>query len=571
MINQDLIDLKNEIVDINSLDDAWYLLCKISYITEQDNNNIKIQNIVNILESIFSNTYLIELIENSYFDYFAYTQETENKETQESRKLIDDRKTIKIMLLAWFFLIWLNFESIEEVEIVNIRYSISNSIKTLSEKLESIPVESLSSYLAYILYNPKYNSNHFFPLERIWVPMRKQIDDKHLFNISKKTSVIGVISILQIYTLKHLSNCIKAQKDKTLRSRLNKLYASLMYTQWHIEKSIEFFEENFWNKEGVIKFIQKYSHTNEEVCKFIIKHITSWFYSEDRVEIRDLFNGKLITVPIITKSIKEFCKEKLSAFNSNNSKKTERSNKIFIVTIELLEVIKIAHEAKDREWTYNVCHRSFAIRLEHINEILNKYDIEDELHLISDYIRNENKLVEWKSSFFIDTESWYINDQAEKSNAKKMIEIILKNIVWMMNSEGWNIIIWLCEYPKKISRPEVLNNIIIRNGITFFDVSVDLEKAWFDYDKFRLHLQELLSNYTDENIDILEKLRSIKPIELRDDKTFNRATIYKINVEKSEKLIFQVEKNSKSKALRLIRRIDWQTIYVDPRDYIQTT
>lgn len=319
------------------------------------------------------------------------------------------------------------------------------------------------------------------------------------------------------------------------------------------------------------KFVSKFNlDSNIKIANFIIQKMTDGFKFEDEINLINKMREKVRDVSSIQNEIDDFAKENLMAYcNKYSNFGSEWANKIYITTKKSLGGISALDGAINYRWLKNVFNRELYHWIDEVHMILNKYEIEDDWEKISDLVQQENNKVEWKSSFYTSTEKQHFNENAEKSEQKRILSNIISPMLGMMNTDGGTILVGLVENPRSIVREYVKKNIIKKHKISFFNIDYEFSKVGKNLDKVKQDIQDQLYSETQRMYDEFNDLWTIEPIRIKNDN--NVVIIYKINIYKSDNFIYNYKKEGGYEWVGLTRRADGRTIKVDPRNYILPT
>jgi len=327
------------------------------------------------------------------------------------------------------------------------------------------------------------------------------------------------------------------------------------------------------NKSNTIllqNFFEVFIRNNERNLLFFIKNICSGFHPNAKFGTAIL--AKINGSAPIGDELLNFAKVHLNAFCGEMGEiKHEWSNKIFIASIRTLSVLSAISGAKDNKWKISAAVFELRRWINDVHEIFNRNLIEDDWHLISDVLAQENVEVEWKSTFYTPLEQHFVNTEADIGNGKKIFAKIVQTILAMMNTNGGVVLVGIVENPDLIVRKEHFDKIIHKNGKTFFNIEHELKNLGKTLDHVRLHILEQLQSITDCSSEKFNDLIFLEPVIIRKEDAFS--VIVKITINKGEKLFFNINSENKGgkKAMvwaSLIKRANGQNTDVDIRDYI---
>ncbi len=593
MLDKGTIDsVLNEIPLIKDIDDAWYVLCKISFIFENIDNNTIISEqeysffwkIIDLvfkndlfcisLEKTLSENKHVKTIENQ--EKFQLFENQEYMPEEDNDSSINEQKIILLFINIAFFCPTLFLHQLNDSFISTLRWKLISLNRDLEYDMNyQYSYENIIMQLISIIFNHNARFRSKFPLERIWIPKPRQINSIFLFDNHKKITYFSIVTFASLPYLKFISHSLnnKINHWEHLWNELSRLYGCSAVSEKKIEHWLINYLRVSWNDYALNNYILKFRTTNEKTIWYIINRITTWFYFDKDISFDEKLKLKLDEISDIKADIIDYWMKNLMAFNSDlKTVDNEWSNKIFIVTIELISVLEIVSKAKDWWWVRNWAVRSLHIWLEKVNEIINKYELIDDWKEIKDLLKEENDFIEWKTNFFTPTQSLFINEQAEKKKSEDIFAWIIKSIIGMMNTNWWNIIIGVCEHPEKIIRESIIGELIKKNWCVFYNIEHELKQKWMDIDSLKRHIQDKIKIETQLDIDKTNSLWKLIPLEIIDEKnTEKRWIILNISVLKSEKQIYSVERKWNESEwimlIKLIKRVSWRTIYVDPRDY----
>lgn len=583
-IDEKLNEIINEISIASHIDDLWYILCKISFTFENENiNEINANKLLwiflNIIETTFKNEFFYKNIEkvirkratkDIYNNHNEFV-DLNDKSIIHNDEFLIEKKTIRLFFNISFFCVTLFLWQLSEIFIKRLRFKLIDLSKYIEEKSNyTIDYWTMMDDIVWIMIDPKFWYNDTFPLKKLWVKMWEQINSIFLFETNKKNTSIIITSLISFPYFRFISSSLKNIHGGIL-NKLNNLYGASAISEKRINRQIEYFKENNPENTDFYRYTETFRTTNEKITWYIIEKITSWFYDEDK---NPNFNNKLAekidNATEIKNEITNFCTNRLSAFGAGKNDNNERSNKIFIITIELLSVLEIMRHSKDILRKQKTTVRSLNIRLESLNKIVNKYELIDDWDEIKDLIIEENNKIERKSTFFTPIEQHFIDKETDLKIWENIFDKIINTIIWMINTEWWNIIVWLCEHPEKIVRSDIKQNIIIKNKISFYNTFSELEKRWRGLDEIKRYIQDKIKKKTRLNIDQTDSYWKIKSINLFDSQnTENSVSLFKITIEKSKNIIPIKEWSEDKTAISILKRVDGRTIFVDPVIYLK--
>ncbi len=316
------------------------------------------------------------------------------------------------------------------------------------------------------------------------------------------------------------------------------------------------------------KFINNFDcRKNEIIATNIISKMTKNFhFQKESTFIKVVFKKAKCTQEVINEI--NIIKNSFSAFSKSKVESSDEwSNKIYLISLKTLSAINAIYGASDKEWALSAILYEYYHWIDNVHEVINRYDIEDDWSSIDKFTNQENGTTEWKSTFFTSTEEPLLPTKGEeKAIEKKIFGLVIKNIIAMMNSKGGVILVGLVENPKAIVRKEVIDNLVYKEGFTFFNVNYELNKKNFKLDDIKMMILDALFNKTQLTADKFNDLWSIERLEIKDKRGV--ANIYKIVVSRSEKYIYHTKKEGGKIWISLIKRADGRVVEVDPREHL---
>lgn len=379
-----------------------------------------------------------------------------------------------------------------------------------------------------------------------------------LFQSIDRDKSRGKFSSLSIYRIAEFIN----RERKSAQSKTEKL--NLLYGE---NTFIQNFTQNY------------FTNKNEKNAFELIELTVQEFKNKQKAE-EDMLRT-IDTAEKIKEKIMIYGNSNFKAFSSSvvGRSDIEWSNKIFINCNRLFGGLSGISKAVDKNWKINVLMNGFSDWVDAVHMILNKYDIEDDWMKIAKYLDQETNKVEWKSSFVTPIELSK-DDESYNSVSKKVFYSIAKTLLALINTEGGVILIGLVEKPEEIVEEEIKKNLLEKNKKTFFDISFEFSQNRIDVDGIKRKIQDSLKKETLVSIESFNNLWNIQPVTIKDLQGNKTITIYKIEVSKSDKLIFssKLEKEpedapavltkSENIWISLLKRADARTIRVDPRRYL---
>lgn len=554
-------DTKNS----SSSKDFFDCLCRFSALAEKVEERtltklLKTSNAyVLLLSAVFTNQTFSEKLVSTV------KQERGTKKNWDETN-IEDKKLINVAISLAFFPVVLTISDIQDESVEFLRRHITKLLR-LHLKAANDPVISFANIcfkIESITCNYKYHFTDRLPIT---------LDQEFLFKRLKAARSLSGISYLALTINavlgEQFTNAIKAMGDDSKRFSISKALENIYGAIIRIEKGIQSYYEN--TPPIFLPFLKDffniYIRDNERQLTFFTKEIASGFHYQKEKRFYEIILDKIEDADNIKKRISIFGKENLSAFTGElDLVKHEWSNKLFIISIECIAVLAEIGNAKDDHWKVSAAVRVLRQWVSNAHEIINFHFLEDEFASIIPFLEKEDARIEWKSSFLTPLEQEFINEKAELANSKSIFKRIVKTIIGMLNTEGGTIIVGFVEHPDRISRSDLMEHIIEKNGKSFFNVGYELSQKGKNIDQIRLQILDNLRSITQVSEEKFNDLFSIEPILLRVPK--KTITIIKISVQKSEKPIFNIQEDKGTIWVSLTKRAEGKTIDVDVRDYI---
>ena len=347
-------------------------------------------------------------------------------------------------------------------------------------------------------------------------------------------------------------------------------------TEFMIQKLGRLYGENTF----IRSFIENYFINRNEKNAFELVNLTVQEFNNKQEPDGDMLRT-IDRAEEIKKEVATYGSQNFKAFSGaiTEGSDIEWSNKILINCNKLLGALSGISKALDEKWKIDVLVNEFSYWIDAVHMILNKYDIEDDWVKIAKYLSQETNRIEWKSSFAIPT-ALSKENKSYSLVSKKILYDIVKTLLAMINTEGGVILVGLVEKPEEIIEEETRKNLLEKNKKTFFDISFEFSQSQIDVDGIKRRIQDLLRNEALISIESFNNLWNIEPVIIKDLHGNRQITIYKIEVSKSDKLIFSSKVENESEGaqtslnkseniwISLLKRADARTIRVDPRRYL---
>jgi hypothetical protein len=553
-----------EISTIKTLEEAWYILCKLSIIFEkEDVNNIFSQDefkvLVKITDEVFKNKTFFELTKKGLIE--------SRQDSNEDANLIDEKKLIRLFLQIAFFGYTIYLNKLEKSQIGLIRSRLCKANRDLEKAIENgITYENILIFFENICAANKYQFKEHFPLEKLKV---NKINADFLFSSLIRTVLLANITLVSLPYMKFISLAASRNANRHISAKLSELYGASTRSNGIIKLVQENYLKKFPEDHSLERYIEMLRTSNEKIISFIIEKITSNFQYNKELSFEDRLHLKLENVTNIKTEIIKYCENNLSAFNIDLAEKIVWANKIFLATIKLLATLEEIQRSKDISWQRNVAVREFNLWLKNIHKIINRNELIDDWSEISKFLKEETNQIEWKTSFFTPVQEKFINEPAEKKKSDELFFSIIKTIVGMMNADGGTIIIGICEHPEEIMREDVLSNTIVKGVYTFYNISHELDNRKYNKDILKRHIQDKLKKETLLSIEKIDKYWELNSFELGEENNYEkRATIYRIDVRKADSFIYFTENKDEIYTVKLLMRVNKRTIFVDPRTFL---
>ncbi|MCA9351566.1 hypothetical protein KC929_02200 [Patescibacteria group bacterium] len=483
-----------------------------------------------------------------------------NAENEESN--IELKQTIRIALHTSFLLISILDDQLLESNIDYVMKQLNSMIRNI-QSYQNFEFDRLSILhnLNTISYNRKYEYNKPFAST-----LTGKIDGKLLFNhLNRSRNLIGssfiILSQKQTFSRQFKKIAYLSKKNETYKAE--KKLGSLAKKIKFIQSSLSDYSKD---KPYVDDFVNK---AYRDIDQNIIFVLNEMIYPYRKKRTSNLFDKILKMIEEsseINKRVSQYFKENYSVFHADKIENNDWSNKLFIVTIRALSVLEEIKSSNNSEWKIGVFLNEYSSWIEEANQILNKYDLDDDWNELKQFLVEEGTSIEWKSTFYTSTQRPYIDEVTEKEYSKMTLKSIVKPILGMMNVEGGTILVGVVENPTSIVRENVKQNMIDKEGFSLFDVNYEFEKKKKDLDHVKREIQDILFSMTGLTAEKFNNLWEMKILEVNSG--IKNISVIKISVKQSEQLIYCKETINNKTFFSLIKRADGRTIEVDISEYL---
>lgn len=538
---------------------------------------------ITAIENVFNNVNFVEAIGKVLEQYKSFQKNFDHTSGVAFFEAFDEIeiKNKKLIFSGFVTSMILTSNVIDNLNERSVGYTagiLQNCISKLKNQFKYKYSQSEISTVISTVFNKKFYSS----------PSIKINDPEHLFGRQKVASYLVRLAIRLSFRNSRLNNIFKSIE----RDKLNGKFSS--YSIFRIaemlkkekdseKKSIDEISNMLKEEKKTLSFIGPFKKDKNEENVFNIIDITLREFQYPKNFEENLLKT-MNDSHTLSEELKNYSKSRFRAFSGNIEEENyEWSNKIYINCSKLLGALGSLNNALDRAWQVDASVKEFVDWTSSIHKILNKYDIEDDWDKISKYLDQETNKVEWKSSFFTPTQM-NISDQDYIGVSKKIFLGIVKTILGMINSDGGVLIIGLIEKPEEIVDMDIKNSLLEKNKKYFFNVSEELLKNKLDLDGIKRKIQDLLKAETLTSVDNFNNLWSIQQINIKSSDGLKEIHVYKIEITKSNKLIYSVkpekdlaesDKINLNKVeniwVSLLKRADARTIYVDPRKHLPSS
>jgi len=559
---------------VETASDAFNIACILSEIfnnmTESDLEKIVYKKFhIIFIEAILSNAYfnekLFEVIDEEKFfldpdkcdDHIRYNREDKKKFH------LQEKQYIQSALYSATFVLAKVFHLLSREDVFILRDRIVNKL----EYIRGNHSQHTIADICFSFYDTVYNFEYSFKED-----VFGRYDIKNVFHYNKVSRcLVGIIMLIipevNVFQIKFKK--ISKEKDEA-RLSITRGLCEIYSISKKVLGGVSYFCREYSRENAevsMVTFIDFFFTNNERNIAYIFKEIAGDFHVQKGKTFSDVFLQKIDNAQEIRKKISAFTKKNLKAFGNQDSDGSEWSNKIFLISNKLLATLEEIRDSSDIKWKIDVVIYELMIWIESVHKILNKRDIEDGWGKIERLIMQENSRVEWKSTFWTPTEELFVSDDIERKKGRVILSKIVEPMVAMMNTDGGTILVGLVENPEAIKREDVKRNLLVKNNFTFFDINYEFSKKKKSLDNAKREMQDLLFNITSYAADKFNDLWNIEPVEIKNN--YSVATIYKIEVNKSENYMYKVKRENDALWVTLIKRADGRTIKVDPREYLK--
>ena len=518
-------------------------------------NDYTIQHIC----EIFTNLHFIE----SVLSVLKYQRDyKELKSVPE--KILKDGHFINLSLNCCFYLIAFFSSNFIQANIEFIGKHFWNAIKRMEEGFlyEFSKIDILNA-LENIIFDGQYFFQKDFPIK---------IDvDEFYYNFKKSRLIIGnylidfSIPILLSNSLKEIVGVKKKAGDEfSLKDSANRL-RSILKKYIFLSKGFKFGDlvaDKSNTPDKTISSFDYYFKVRES--KKILLLINSVIDGLDDFSQGRIFE-KINNSSNILSKIKKFFYENYNVFPSYNGPKIKTgqwSNKSFLNTIKFFALLETIKQSEDDEWKANTFLKYFSDWVDDLHENVNYFSELDDYNRIRIFLKSrENNSVEFKSTFGLPLRDCE-NKEEFNSVKKSIVDQIGKTILAMANSDGGNIFIGVVEKIEEVS-DSIKPYLSEKDGMCFLDIQFSLKKEKEDFDKKRLLLQQMLKSLTKERLDFLDSLFSFHFYKIYIESKRSCIEILSIEVQKSQKVIFMVERDS---WITMPKRLNGRVELVNPAE-----
>lgn len=420
-----------------------------------------------------------------------------------------------------------------------------------------------------IVYDSKY---HY---RKIFLPMFEgKLDAELLFSsLSISRNLVGSVLVLSAQNeriAKTFKRVTKLLEKNSLNFRLENVFNELSKPLKFVEYTITDYRRDYklkYEDDLFDNFIMISTHKLDANVRYVLSKIILFFAEPNKLSFRDKAFNFLNASSDIKNEIEHEFKTNFSVFKKQNLNDSDWSNKLYIITIKTLSILSSISDAKNNQWKFSVFINEMSLWVNEVNQIINKYSLEDDYDEIKRFLVSENENIEWKSSFQMALQQEFVSDIEERKLASSILTTVIKPILAMLNTNGGTVLVGVVEKPEKIIRKSVLQNLITKNGTTFYDISHEMKVKKEDLDSLKRKVQEQLMNLTNSTADKFNKLIEFKELEIKSNE--RSVTVVKISIQKSAKLFYA--QDTVTKKYYLLKRADGRTVEVDLREYLNFT
>lgn len=564
--------LKKELDNIQSVedvDDFFQAICELSELFKSLNTEdlkiiIKEEIHIQFIEKVFLNKYFNEALliilkkEKKFLNSNEYKELNKACIIEKKKELnFSEKQFIQTAIYLATFVLTNTFKYLSEDEIIYLR----KRILLITEDIRKSQNEIYTlTDVCFVIYDAVSEFDFSFKKE-----MSKKYDFKYIFGCNKISRCLMGIMMLIIPEI----NVFQVKFKKIIRQKKTEERFSALYGLceiYNISRKIKGGLEYFIkNEKNIHNFVNCFITNNERNILYIFEDVTKGFHAQENKKFADIILQKIEDAKKIRKNLLSFSKKNLYAFNGIANDKDEWSNKIYLISNKLLTTMETIDNSPDVGWKIKVVIYELINWIDDAHQIINKYDIEDDWDKIEKLIIQENSKIEWKSTFWTPTEELIIDEEREKKRGKDILSNVANAMLGMMNTDGGIIIVGLVENPQSIKRADIKRNLLIKNNFTFFDINYEFKQKRKSIDSAKREIQDMFFKETQYTADKFNNLWSVEQVEIKNN--YSVATIYKIEIRKSDNYIYSVKKEKDVLWTTLIKRADGRTIRVDPREY----
>lgn len=544
--------------------DFFNCTCKLSSIFEALDQKltheiyIKTNIYVLVLNAVFRNNKFIDVI----YDVIG-----KNKKISELKKGEVDFSQLVFLnsaLSLAFFGIALDHQIINKKSIEFLRKNIIDLLKNILKQKKGLNNDfvKICFFLEKTAWDNRLHYNENFDSK-----FPEKLDDRFLFTNLKTSRAFAGIALTSLVIRPAIEDRFKNIISNIGSEKFSITFAlDLIYKiSNELDEKINHYYRN--TPKDITDFFDVFIQSNERNLLFCFKKFCFGFhYQGQEKKFSEIIFNKLNTIPKLRNEFAEYIKVNFKAFNDEITEDDGWTNKLFLISIKTFAILEEVRRAQDLRWSLRVAVRELHQWTTEIHEVLNKYYIEDDWDKIKDFIQQENERIEWKASFFTPLEQVFTDNESEKLIQARIFGKIIKVILAMLNTDGGALIVGVVENPNAIKRIEMKESILIKNGISFFDIGYEFKKQNKTLDQVRMQILEELRKITDSSVEQFNNLIEFNPLTLRSDNGV--CSIIQILIKKSEKNFFNVKKENNLIWLSLTKRAHGQNVDVDIREYI---
>lgn len=488
-------------------------------------------------------------------------------EIKKDKILFDELILLNSIISMAFFGIAINYRVISKTSIEFLRKNVTDILKNILKQFNDTEINFVDTcfLLEKIAWDNRLHHNENYDSK---FPVK--LNDKFLFsNLRTARSFAGII-----FTSLIIRPFIEGRFKRVISSlnsseQFNVSYAlDLIYQASNeLNEKLGHYYRNA--PEDIVSFFNIFIKDNEKNLIYCLRIFCADFhYQGKETKFFQVIENKLKNISYVKKEIVSYMHKNFGVYGQMpDYDDNQWTHKLFLISIKCICLLEEIRYATDRKWVVNASVRELIQWIIDMHEVLNKYYIEDDWDKIKDFVVQENEIIEWKSSFFTPLEQEYISNEIDIDIGRKLFQKILKVILAMLNTDGGVLLIGVVENPASIRRIKLKEHLLIKNGVTFFDINKELKDCGKTLDNIRLQILDNLKQLTDTSADNFNQLFDIEPVTLRNDNQVG--TIIKIKIKKSGKYFFNVKKEGGSVWLSLTKRAQGQNIDVDAREYLK--